>query len=813
MSSGTSSLPNVRGSMQEVLFAQRLADNEKKVRDRALRKLKVFLNLKSSSGPGLTDDDALKIWKGLFYCMYMADKPLVQEDVAEEISYLIHDLVNPKDRYTFTSAAFRTFAREWNGIDVFRMDKFMMFLRRVLRQVFVHLKLQQWTVKEVVRYMNILDADVIRADDHTNVTPLGIKLHLCGIIMEELAKIGGEELDNKVILAVIKPFLKVLGVSKLDVYRNAVAEDIIRHLMRQTDLGVEEEDDIEGILKGKLRKKDKMSMVYENAVDEDEVITADGEDDDDDVEMEERTLEDAVLDPRAGSVSVFIPQLKPDFELIANALQNVGSLKNVSKTNRQLLYKLVAECKDMAGQVYPLALPEELLYDDDDDEEDEEEEEKAVERLQEFYTKLREVPSTDVKKMEDLKVDPLKNLSIEKSLSDRKPRKKKSKLKRLKKKKAIPLSKKLALSKQEAAAEVNRLKAVELKLGQIAQEVGVPTITNMPMKKKSTEMPSNTTKSLKRKKKSSEANMAKVPKKKKSKSSGFEVSAITPDSGEVKSKFSSSSGYEVTPIGNKDESGHEQKNIPKSGEISEKMQGVGQPEVLVSDLPKKTKSKKKKVKADAHSGHLLDVSQLVTSDSLEKVKESKRPVSVCTETGGQNGVKESQENECGKAVAVKEKSEKIEGVFSLGASKSGTQSPKKSGKAKNKHSKVNINLENNKLTMITKKPKKENLKEIENLNVSSPVNAANTATFANSPKKTPSKGKGLTMNFSGDENLSFGKRSVKEDIEIFIKNRRQMKLEKRKSANSPIFQVNAENDRKLSSSLRTVMNNQIRKSK
>jgi len=25
-----------------------------------------------------TDDDFMRIWKGLFYCMWMADKPLVQ---------------------------------------------------------------------------------------------------------------------------------------------------------------------------------------------------------------------------------------------------------------------------------------------------------------------------------------------------------------------------------------------------------------------------------------------------------------------------------------------------------------------------------------------------------------------------------------------------------------------------------------------------------------------------------------------------------------------------------------------------------------
>ncbi|KAK8374898.1 hypothetical protein O3P69_010132, partial [Scylla paramamosain] len=67
--------------MKEILFAQRLADNEKKVRDRALKKLRKYLRLKSSNGPAISREDALKLWKGLFYCMYMADKPLVQVGV------------------------------------------------------------------------------------------------------------------------------------------------------------------------------------------------------------------------------------------------------------------------------------------------------------------------------------------------------------------------------------------------------------------------------------------------------------------------------------------------------------------------------------------------------------------------------------------------------------------------------------------------------------------------------------------------------------------------------------------------------------
>ena len=40
-----------------------------------MRKLRVWLR---SRGGDLGEDEILRIWKGLFYCFWMSDKPLVQ---------------------------------------------------------------------------------------------------------------------------------------------------------------------------------------------------------------------------------------------------------------------------------------------------------------------------------------------------------------------------------------------------------------------------------------------------------------------------------------------------------------------------------------------------------------------------------------------------------------------------------------------------------------------------------------------------------------------------------------------------------------
>nr|XP_027238920.1 ribosomal RNA processing protein 1 homolog A-like [Penaeus vannamei] len=298
--------------MQETLFAQKLADNEKKNRDRAIKTLRKYFAAKSTAKKrGFSHDEMMKIWKGLFYCMYMADKPLIQEDLAESISALIHRFGNVEDRQNFAKCAFLTLAREWNNIDIFRMDKFMMFVRRILRQILVQLNLCNWNINRVSEIANIIETTILVPDDHKHITPLGLKLHLSDIILEELAKIGREDIRNKALLEILKPFLKVLALTKDKRYFERVSERIIRQLMRQSDEGIEyEASDNEDA-------DDDSETGYESDLAEEENDKEQREDgpqmEEEEEEPDEEDDEDVALDPRAGDVDVLLPQLQVDY--------------------------------------------------------------------------------------------------------------------------------------------------------------------------------------------------------------------------------------------------------------------------------------------------------------------------------------------------------------------------------------------------------------------------------------------------------------------------------------------------------------------
>ena len=63
--------------------------------------------------------------------MWMSDKPLIQEDLAETISSLLHSIVDRQTGLKFIKVALQTMAREWGGIDTWRMEKFLMVLYEI----------------------------------------------------------------------------------------------------------------------------------------------------------------------------------------------------------------------------------------------------------------------------------------------------------------------------------------------------------------------------------------------------------------------------------------------------------------------------------------------------------------------------------------------------------------------------------------------------------------------------------------------------------------------------------------------------------
>ncbi|XP_052650305.1 ribosomal RNA processing protein 1 homolog B isoform X2 [Harpia harpyja] len=346
----------------EIQFAQRLAANEKRTRDRALKKLRGYIGVRTQRPAdffctvgGFSQEELLKIWKGLFYCMWMQDKPLLQEELADNISQLIHVIQNTEARHLFIQTFWQTMNREWNGIDNLRLDKYYMLMRMILRQSFEVLKRNEWDESLIELLLQLLMKEVMDPDSNA---PTGIKLHFIDIYLDELAKVGAKELTADQNLKFIEPFCKIAAKSKDRCMLHAVATGIFEIIVDQSPYAIED------LMKELRSNSDEEDVSEEDKQENEEVLkTKDICLSRKSVQSSEKT-EDVYENADDGIGTV----LQFDYKAVADKLFELASKKNTPSVNRKRLYKLVKKFQDLAEGIFPQDFPEDVSTDEDDDE-------------------------------------------------------------------------------------------------------------------------------------------------------------------------------------------------------------------------------------------------------------------------------------------------------------------------------------------------------------------------------------------------------------------------------------------------------------
>ncbi|KAJ8352568.1 hypothetical protein SKAU_G00240440 [Synaphobranchus kaupii] len=372
----------------EVQFAQRLASNEKSVRTKAIKKLRKYLSVRSQKPDGgFTIDELLKIWKGLFYCLWMQDKPLQQEQLSTQISGLIHSLQNIDSQFFFVESFLLTINREWNGIDRLRMDKFYSLVRFVFRETFEMMKRREWDNGLIGRFTELLSAQVLRS---TSDAPKGVQFHVLDIYMTELARVGSAQLTAEQNLTFIDPFCKTAAKTKDHVLVEGICsnifheivdhapfaiEDLMREIRREggrvSKSGQEAEQDEEtastAVQNRPKRTGGKRVNGVTGTVDEDAADDDDGEEEA--MEEDEDDLPDWEDDSDVPKDDEGIgPVLQFDYQALADRLFELASRSNTPSFNRKKLYNVVKTFRNLSKGVFPQdEYPAEVSTDEDDD--------------------------------------------------------------------------------------------------------------------------------------------------------------------------------------------------------------------------------------------------------------------------------------------------------------------------------------------------------------------------------------------------------------------------------------------------------------
>ncbi|KAF8973522.1 nucleolar protein,Nop52-domain-containing protein [Flammula alnicola] len=165
-----------------------LASTEKKTRDKAIKNLSVFL---SDEHNVISKPEMDKLWKGIFYCFWMSDKPLVQQALATELAEMLLTITSTVSSLAFLRGFWETTVREWNGIDRLRIDKYYMLIRRFVNATFRLLIRSNWDKEFCQEYSQILTREGGPLCPSDIRVPASLAYHIGDIYVEELDKALG----------------------------------------------------------------------------------------------------------------------------------------------------------------------------------------------------------------------------------------------------------------------------------------------------------------------------------------------------------------------------------------------------------------------------------------------------------------------------------------------------------------------------------------------------------------------------------------------------------------------------------------------
>nr|XP_055071317.1 ribosomal RNA processing protein 1 homolog B isoform X1 [Misgurnus anguillicaudatus] len=355
----------------EIIFAQKLASNEKPIRSKALLKLRKYISVRSEKEQGgFSEDELLKIWKGLFYCLWMQDLPLLQEELSTKISGLLHSFRTVDSQFLYFKTFLQTMKREWNGIDRLRMDKFYQCVRFVFREVFEMLKRQDWKPSVVNEFLELISGQLLQS---SSSAPSGLILHILDLYLNELALIGSATLTAEQNLTFIEPFCKAMAKTKDRVLLKAIGSNVFNTIVDQVPFAIED-------LLREIRQNEGRESESEDEEAGENQMKMKAAEDDDHEEDDSDLGDDFSYEKDVKDGAECGPVLQFDYGAIADRLFQLASYTNIPSFNRSKIYKFVKIFRDLSEGVFPQDEVE-VVSSDEDDEDDNRRRRKKKKRL------------------------------------------------------------------------------------------------------------------------------------------------------------------------------------------------------------------------------------------------------------------------------------------------------------------------------------------------------------------------------------------------------------------------------------------------
>mmetsp|Transcript_20051 Transcript_20051/g.63435 ORF Transcript_20051/g.63435 Transcript_20051/m.63435 type:complete len:355 (-) Transcript_20051:96-1160(-) len=207
-------------------FGKRLAHTDKHIRDRGFKALKKWMQQHTE----VSRLEFMKLWKGLFFAMWMADKRPVQQELAVSIALLINE-VSPAQQAMWIDTFWETMQTAWDKLDKHRMNKYLLFVRINVAEVFKVLRLAKWESAKVRAAVESFTRAVPnQAKKGSNATCPGLLMQFNRLFWDELRPqlCQSPAASEGTIMELLEPFCTLAEGCLLGSLVHSIHEHVIR---------------------------------------------------------------------------------------------------------------------------------------------------------------------------------------------------------------------------------------------------------------------------------------------------------------------------------------------------------------------------------------------------------------------------------------------------------------------------------------------------------------------------------------------------------------------------------------------------------
>eukprot|EP01080_Neovahlkampfia_damariscottae_P004241 gene4241-7578_t len=214
-------------------ITQLLASVDQDDRDKALQKLqKVFREKKP-----LTKTDFQKLWQGIYYCYWLADRQAYQDEMGIFVASLLQEL-DEEYFFLYLSTFYEIMIEKYPKLDKHRVSKYLSLLRYFVQQSIVWLKNNNYNENLMKKYSELLLTSPLSLDHFLTDS---IKGHLSDVLILELENFGGKQLNDDILLEFFRPFFILFSKTSSKALLKTMEEEFMEII-----LGYDFEQQFEG---------------------------------------------------------------------------------------------------------------------------------------------------------------------------------------------------------------------------------------------------------------------------------------------------------------------------------------------------------------------------------------------------------------------------------------------------------------------------------------------------------------------------------------------------------------------------------------